>query len=209
MSIRVVANANKWRWCAATTPPGCSIAGQVQSHALIRLTATPHKTIRPELSRIFDIPGFPRAILRRLSPAMGHSELHAGFEAPMVGSTPGGAYLDKLSRRELISRQALHSLRHDATLAARGGCRILPEPIVQRANAGIELTIATLCHEPKYPASGMSPLRAVPARGFAYYLAGARLESICTYRSSTSGTPLLPMGFKDLPLRERGYPILI
>jgi hypothetical protein len=29
---------------------------------------------------------------------MGHSELHADFEAPMVGSTPGDAYLDKLSR---------------------------------------------------------------------------------------------------------------
>jgi hypothetical protein len=88
---------------------------------------------------------------------MGHSELRAGFEAPMVGSTPGDAYLDKLSGRELISRQALHSLRHDATLAARGGCRILPELIVQRANAGIELTIATLRHEPKYLASGNVP----------------------------------------------------
>src|SRR5450631_3796973 len=165
MSIKVIANANKWRCCEATMPPGCSVAGQVQSHALIKQTATPHKTIRPELSRIFDIPGFPRTILRRLSPAMGHSELHAGFEAPMVGSTPGDAYLDKLSRRELISRQ--HLLRHNATLAARGGCRILPELIVQRANAGIELTIATLRHEPKYPASGISPLRAVPARGFA------------------------------------------
>ena len=167
MSIKVVANANKWRCCAATMPPGCSVAGQVQSHALIKQTATPHKTIRPELSRIFDIPGFPRTILRRLSPAMGHSELHAGFEAPMVGSTPGDAYLYKLSRRQLISRQVLDSLRHDATLAARGGCRIIPELIVQRANAGIELTIATLRHEPKYPASGMSPLRAVPARSFA------------------------------------------
>jgi hypothetical protein len=157
MSIKVVANANKWRWWVATMPPGCRVAGQVQSHALKRQTPTPHKTIRPELSRILDIPGFPRTILCRLSPAMGHSELHAGFEGPMVGSTPGDAYLDKLSR-----------------------FRNVPAPV----SSGSLL---------RYITSQEQDWRAFVRSQWPVHRSNIRSARLLP-RSSTGGTPLLPMG---------------